>query len=237
MENSFYTDFMNKRNKGNYEIDGAINLEKWNTSKYKILFVLKETAGYQDCKIFELQDELKTVWLEYKQKSGNRIIQNPTYKNVAWLAKALKTSLESNRILTQDEINKLDTTPKSLIETIDYCAIINLKKYSNSNPDKKSDNEDIRSEYRANKILLEWQIKNLSPNVVIACSSVVSECLFNKGNGLYKDIVTSNLKVNECKSFNGIVFYSAYHPSAYGKYMWNIYKMYKKLIEEIKKTI
>jgi len=237
MEKTFYTDFMDERNKGSYEIDGAINLEKWNASKYKFLFVLKETAGYQNCKTFELQDELKSVWLQYLQPSGNGKIQNPTYKKVAWLAKSIQTSLESNRILTPVEIKKLDTSPPSLIQAIDYCAIINLKKYSNSNPNKKSDDEDIRSEYRANKKLLEWQINNLTPNVVIACSSVVWECLSNKGNGLYKDIITSNLKENECKSFNGIVFYRAYHPSAYGKYEWDIHKIHKQLFEEIIRTI
>jgi len=237
-----YKIFMNERNKGNYSIDGAVNIDKWNASKYKILFVLKETAGYQNCNIFELQDELKSVWLRYKQSFKNGKRQNPTYKNAAWLAKSLQIALENNRILTQVEIKNMDTKPESLTEAslteaIDYCAIINLKKHSNPNPDKKSNDEDIRSEYRENKKLLEWQIKELSPNVVVAGSSVVWECLSNKGNGLYKDIITSNLRKNECKSFNGIVFYHAYHPSAYGKYKWDIHKIHKQIFGEIKLTI
>jgi len=234
-----FMDERNEHNKGNYSIDGAINLEKWNVSKYKILFVLKETAGYHKSRTFELQDELKSVWLKYNQKPprGNKKIQNPTYKNVAWLAKSLQIALENNRILLQAEIKKMDTSPDSLINAIDYCAIINLNKYSNSSPDKKSINDVICSEYRANRELLEWQIKKLSPNVVVAGSSVVWECLSNEGNGLYKDIITSKLKVHECKSFNGIVFYRAYHPSAPRKYKWDIYKIHKQLFEEIKRTI
>jgi len=232
-----FMDERNEHNKGNYSIDGAVNLEKWNASKYKILFVLKETSGYHNSREFKLWDELKCIWLEYNQTRGKSTvkIQNPTYKTVAWLAKSLQIAFENNRVLTQVEIKKLDTKPKSLKEAIDYCAIINLKKYSN--PKKKSDYDDICSEYRANKKLLEWQIKEISPNIVIAGSSVVWECLSNKGNGLYKDIITSNLRKNECRSFNGIVFYNAYHPSAYGKYIWNIPNMHKQLFEEIKRTI
>jgi len=228
-----YKFFMNERNRGNYSIDGAINIDKWDATKYKILFVLKETAGYQNCNIFELQDELKNVWLAFKK--GKR--QNPTYKNVAWLAKSLQIALENDRILTQVEVESLDITSKSLIEAIDYCAIINIKKYSNSNPDGRSYDKDIRLEFCANRKLLEWQIKTLSPNVIVAGSNVVWECLSNKRDGLYKDIITSNLKVHECRSFNGIVFYHAYHPSAYGKYKWKIQKIHKQLFEEIKQTL
>jgi hypothetical protein len=69
----FYTEFMENRNKGNYEIDGAINIEKWEKAKYKILFVLKETAGYQDRPVFSLSSELECTWLQYKQKSQTKI--------------------------------------------------------------------------------------------------------------------------------------------------------------------
>ena len=228
-----YINFMNKRNRGNYSIDGPINIDKWNKSRYKILFVLKETRGYQNRPIFKLQEELKNVWLKFKKGET----ENPTYKNVAWLAKSLQIALEKDRILTKVEVENLDTTSKSLIEAIDYCAIINIKKYSNSSPDGKSNDKDIRSEFCANRELLEWQTKTLSPNVIVAGSTVVWECLSSKINGLYKDIITSDLKVHECKSFNGIVFYHAYHPSAPREYKWDIQKIHKQLFEEIKRTL
>jgi hypothetical protein len=220
----YYKEFLNKRNKGSYEIDGAIDLEKWNKSKYKLLFVLKETVGYQNCKPFELKDEIKDLWLKGK---------NPTYTNIAWLAKSLQIALENNRILSQDEINELDKSPESLFKALEHCAIINIKKHSN--PKKESVDKDIISEFHENKELLEWQIKNLSPNVIFAGSSVVWKCLSGNKNGLYKDIITTNLRKHECKSFNGIVFYNAYHPSAWGKYKMDIPKIHKQLFEEIKR--
>ena len=149
----------------------------------------------------------------------------------------MQIALENDKILTQVEVESLDTTSKSLIDAIDYCAIINLNKYSNTNLDGKSEDKDIRSEFCANRKLLEWQTKTLSPNVIVAGSNVVWECLSNKRNGLYKDIITSDLKVHECKSFNGIVFYHAHHPSARKEYKWNIQKIHKQLFEEIKRTL
>ena len=232
---NYYIDFMTNRNKGNFEIDGAINMEEWKKSKYKILFVLKETAGYKDCRTFYLKDELKDTWLQYKQKQGNRKIQNPTYKFIAWLAKSIQIALVENRLLSNIEINKLDTGPESLIEAIEHCAIINVKKHSN--PQKNSVDDDIYIEYLANKELLKLQIKELSPNIVFAGSSIVWKCLSDKNNGLYNDILTSTVKKFECKTFNGIIFYHANHPSAYGKHKMDKAKIHKQLFEEIKRSI
>jgi hypothetical protein len=117
----FCKDFMNKRNKGSYEIDGAINIEKWNPNKYKILFVLKETAGYQNCPSFYLKDELRDTWLQYKQKRRNQYIQAPTYKNISLRAKSLQIAFNGNRILTAEEISKISTKPNVLFDAMETC--------------------------------------------------------------------------------------------------------------------
>jgi hypothetical protein len=226
----FYKDFMNKRNKGSYEIDGAINIEKWKSNKYKILFVLKETAGYQNCPPFYLEDELKNTWLQYKQKRGNQYIQAPTYKNISLLAKSLQMAFNRDKVLDAREILEISTKPDILFDAIENCAIINIKKHSNAK--RKSDDKDILSEFIENKELLKWQIENLSPTIIFAGSSVCWKCLSGKKNGLYKDIITTPVKKHECKTFNGIIFYHANHPSAYGKYKMNIPNIHKQIFIE-----
>ena len=227
----FYKDFMNKRDKGNYEIDGAINIEKWKSNEHKILFVLKETAGYQNCPVFYLRDELKDTWLQYKQKRGNQYIQAPTYKNISLLAKSLQIAFNRNKVLTTSEISKISTKPDILFDAIENCAIINVKKHSNTKG--KSDDKNIYSEFIENKELLEWQIADLSPNIIFAGSSVCWKCLSDKKNGLYKDIIITSLEKNGCKTFNGIIFYHANHPSAYGKHRMNIPNIHKQIFMEV----
>jgi hypothetical protein len=212
----FYRDFMEKRNKGNYEIDGIINIEKWEKAKYKILFVLKETVG--------------------NQKNAST-----TYKNISLLAKSLLIAFNKNRLLTSEEIKKLDTSPESLIDAIENCAVINIKKHSNAVV--VSDNKNIYSEFLANRELLEWQAKILAPDIIFAGSSVCWRCLADKKDGLYKDIINHpvkhTLKKHECEFIlehekaHAIVFYHGNHPSAYGKYKMDIPKIQKQIFEKV----
>jgi hypothetical protein len=74
--------------------------------------------------------------------------------------------------------------------------------------------KDIWSEFMANRELLEWQIKELSPNIVFAGSSICWRCLSDKHYGLYKTLLQIPIKKLECKKFDGVTFYNAYHPSA-----------------------
>jgi hypothetical protein len=237
----FYKDFMESRGGRNYEIDGPINSKKWNTVKHKILFVLKETAGYEKLtdnkKYFFLKDELKNIWLKdmpKKTKNGTiKYNKNPTYEKCAILAKSIQIAFDRGRFLTKDEIDNIDTGTKSLIDAIENCAIININKYSNS--EKNSCDENIRSEFTKNRKLLLWQIEKLSPTIVYAGSNVCFECLANKNNGLYKDIITApeHIKKFTCEKFAGIVFYYGNHPAARNKHEIKIQEIQKQIFDKM----
>jgi hypothetical protein len=83
--------------------------------------------------------------------------------------------------------------------------------------------------------LLLWQIKKLAPTIVYAGSNICWECLTNKDNGLYRDIITypEHIKKFTCKKFTGIVFYYGNHPSAYNEHEIDIKEIQKQIFEKV----
>jgi hypothetical protein len=69
-----------------YIVDGAVNPEKWAASKVRVLFLLKETYGYQGCPIMTISD-CAHCWLD----AGIR-----TYLKSVLLAAAIESALQKN---------------------------------------------------------------------------------------------------------------------------------------------
>lgn len=203
MDYSEYDNYFEQHGIKHYERDGALDENLWNSSN-KILFVLKETAGYDKCPNFDLKDEIPS-WLKNK---------NRTYTKIAKLALALHKAFERNSSLTKEECNNLTNNHSDLLDALKCCAVINIKKTSNKFV--RSYDKEILDHFHMHRSILQNQIQYLSPNIVIAGSSVCWQCLSGSKNGLYKDnIRNSKLSKHECAKFDDIVFYHANHPSAW----------------------
>ena len=131
----------------------------WTQSHPKILFLLKENWGYQDCGIIHITD-LAHGWL------NDRI---PTYVRITTLAAAISLSLQRGFPLTKDEISQTKEDRDILHNALDNIAVVNLKKHSGQS---KSNDIEIRNEARKNAPLLHRQISDLHPTIIVAGSTV-----------------------------------------------------------------
>ncbi|HOV13384.1 MAG TPA: hypothetical protein PK771_03780 [Spirochaetota bacterium] len=204
MDYSNYNKHFNDKGINNFERDGAMDDQIWNNQTIKILFILKETYGYQNCNTFDLNTEVK-FWLEKN---------NQTYTKISNLSLLLHKVFDKKRLLTNEEYKIIKPSIDDKFNAIKKCAIINLKKTSGN---KKSNNNQIIRNFLDNISILKEQINNLKPNIVIAGSTVCWNCLSDKKIGLFKNEIGDNvLNKHQCNFFNGIVFYHANHPSSWG---------------------
>ncbi len=218
MNYSEYDEYFKEKGIINYERDGAMNEKLWESAPIKILYVLKETAGYDKCPAFNLKDEIP-LWLKKAV---------PTYTKIAKLSLVLLKSFERKSSLTKEECKSLGKNPTALFEALEHCAVINIKKTSGKS---KSWDTVIRDNFNKNADFLQKQIDNLKPNIVIAGSSVCWECLSNNKNGLFKDVVNKKLNKHDCKKFGDIVFYHANHPSAWTSGGFKVVDIHKQIYD------
>ncbi len=204
MDLDYYKNFCEARGKGNYVIDGIFNEEKWNTAKHKILFVLKETVGYSECPIFHMSDEI-LFWLKHRNK---------TYSKIADLAIALHEAFSRNKTLTPEEFAGLDFSIEKRFAALSRCAVMELKKHSGVSIISSA--KDIKNEFIANRELLQRQMDEIKPEIVVVGSSLCWECLTDKNVGIFRDAPElKSLKKHDCGIYNGKIFYHANHPSAW----------------------
>jgi hypothetical protein len=161
-----YDKHLRDRGLNEYIRDGAINSEKWASSEVKVLFLLKETYGYQGCEIIELGKEAPR-WLDANIK---------TYRKIVSLTAAIEAAVQRNSLLSKDEIKSVENNPALLRETLNGMAVINIKKHSGKST---SNDREIRDESRANASLLKTQISELAPVTIVAGGNVCWDSLID----------------------------------------------------------
>lgn len=222
MDYSDYDKYFEAKGIVHYERDGAMNEELWQSKStpIKILYVLKETAGYGECPAFNLKDEIKDLWLPRK---------NRTYTKIAKLALFLQKSIDKESSLTKEECKILDKSHEVLFRALERCAVINIKKTSGKS---QSYDKEIRDNFHAHSDFLQKQIDTLKPNIVIAGSSVCWDCLSDSKKGLFKNVINNEkLNKHECKKIGDIVFYHANHPSAWAFGGFDVVKIHKQIVD------
>lgn len=221
MDLNYYKSFCDARGKGNYVIDGIVNEEKWANAKPKVLFVLKETVGYADCKTFFMRDEIP-LWLRLSE----------TYPPIGKLALALQVAFSKGKALSPDEFKALDFSLENLFAALEKCAVIDLKKHSGSS--MKSNSQDIKREYAANRELLQHQINTINPDIIVFGSVLSWECISDPKIGLFQNIPElRSLKKHTCGIFGGKLFYLANHPSAWTEGGFDPEKIHRQIFEQI----
>ena len=215
-----YEKHLQDRGLDQYTLDGAINPEKWAASKVKVLFLLKENYGYQECGIVRISD-LAHGWLD----DGI-----PTYLKSVPLAASIEIALQRNRPLSQDEINSVANNSELLHATLDKMAVVNIKKHSGNS---KSNDAEIRDESRMNASLLNAQISELAPTIIVAGGTVCWHSLVFD-IGLFDS-------VQECQKFEAVicgntVLCHSNHPAAWAGGGFDIGTLHHAIFSAINKA-
>ncbi|WP_162510676.1 hypothetical protein [Treponema endosymbiont of Eucomonympha sp.] len=123
--------------------DGIIDIDRYITSKYKILWILKEANYGKSDKSWDMLDY-------YRKATETEIRNSPTTKRVLQV---------SHRILSNS----------SPLEDFQSIAYINIKKVAGYD---KSVDEEMQNAYDKNKDLLITQIDTYQPDIIIGGSTL-----------------------------------------------------------------
>lgn len=215
-----YEKHLQDRGLHEYTLDGAINPVEWAASDTRILFLLKENYGYQECGIIRISD-LAHGWLD----AGI-----PTYIKSVTLAAAVRAALQRDQLLSQSEIGLIERDGELMHKTLDKIAVVNIKKHSG---ESKSNDSEIRDESRINSALLSAQISALNPTVIVAGGTVCWHSLVHD-IGLFSDAA-------ECAKFSAvkcgeIVLCHSNHPSAWSGGGFDVETIHSAIYHAIKEA-
>jgi hypothetical protein len=141
-------------------LDGVIDIDKYWTSKYKILWVLKEPYDDKDesgnpfgggWSIPELIRSKQTIW---EFEGGGR----PTYRPMIYTSWGI-----FNNFCQWDDMKDVEDDP-SMLEALKSIAYINIKKLPGVSESRGS---HLQKAYNHDKELLFKQIECINPDIVI----------------------------------------------------------------------
>lgn len=214
-------------------LDGILNLESYNNSKFKILWILKEPnygkayndntdqgdRNLNDQEAKELYPSKKNIMNTYYSDiaKGYDYWQR-TFKNILYITHGILEGIYDYWGLSDLESN-------ARIEDkyyLDNIAFINVKKAPGSN---KASGDLIIDSYNRHKDFLLKQIEIINPDIIFNCSSIAQ---------LTNDLLGSQYVLNEdnCALFNGKLIINTYHPQQttikHEEYITNNLKLIEK---------
>lgn len=191
--------------------DGIINIKEYLNSKYKILWILKESNDLDEngegggwC----LNEELNKIssWTE-KKGAGTRTIQRMVYSSYGIL----------NNLVTWENMPSI--YEPTVLKSLKQIAYINLKKLPGGN---KSNDNEIRNAYIENKNIILNQIQTYNPDIIITGNTlqyIFEDLNINPENQKMVDDKTNNTSYYFDKKR---LYIDTYHP-AYFKVKEEIY--------------
>jgi hypothetical protein len=158
-----------KRYPGKIILDGITNLEIYEKTNPKILWILKE-ANSPDSSEWDMRPYHNDG---FKGKDGKPYkYWQRSYGLILRVSYAL--------IHTNESFQEYKLIPEN-IETMKNIAFINIKKIGGS---ASASNENLKDFYQRNKDLLFQQIVSIAPDIIINCSQIgVCGDLKNSGQG------------------------------------------------------
>ena len=211
-----------------FAFDGPVCTDKWKSkncfTEPKLLFLAKETYGYDGDDKFEIMDNPD----RYNASKTDLLIAK-----ISWCVNKIYACILSNNIVFNQQVifeyldnitYQLEMVDEThLKESYSDIAVIEVKKLSG---ESKSDDTDIRNHSYRNRQFLARQIEYLSPDIIFCCGKVtwqsltVDMSLFN----LHKFIpeITAESRAYLC---DDIVLYNSYHPS------YRFFNMYDALYD------
>ena len=165
-ENQFFEEWKNKmpeKEKAFFIPDGIVNFEKWNKSKIKILFFLKEAnvdIKNADSIDFDERDYL----LNYNKKEQYKKTHSPTVDVMIQWIYAIECCLYSDK--KWKEVLKECKKEQLQDEMLEQIAIVNAKKIPGGGTVNWSD-FDLYMNEKVNIEFLFKQLNLYNPNIVI----------------------------------------------------------------------
>lgn len=211
--------------------DGIVDEDSYNKESIKLLVLMKETNGNdKKSKNSNSHDDWDYIdWIKKQQSEGipiNGEAANPFYtytfrKLCLWLTEFFdiveKGTCRFEEYFTDD--GKIDIT--RVRSSLKKAAIINLKKsWGNESTDARElYNYAVKPDI---SLILNRQMKIISPDIVLCCSPVVFEIarkVYGDGNEpfLIKSSITIPNKKMRLMFIGKTIFVEFYHPAWYGK--------------------
>jgi len=205
-------------------LDGIVDIDKYNTAKYKVLWILKE--GNVDPADKDIDRDIRLEILKNQHKENACAI--PTFRKIIY----------STYGILYPDIDWLDIPPanKDSYEILKKIAYININKFPG---DSVSSDALIRDSYRKNKTELLSQISDIAPNIIIfggTSQYFPEEDLQTIG---WDATQTSRFVVKDPESDNEITCYSnskkkliicAYHPAYFGISDFDYYSVIREAV-------
>jgi len=133
--------------------DGIVDLEKYNNSPIKLLWILKEVNSENDTDEWDLRDALKDL----KTKDGMKKGWKKTYLPVIY------TSYGIIHNIKWDDSDSIYKNP-DMVDTLKEIAVVNVKKF----PGKSVANlEQLQKSYKQQKEILKEQIEVYKPDIIV----------------------------------------------------------------------
>ena len=182
--------------------DGIVDIDTYLTSKYRILWILKEPydnddpnstegGGWHLCKDFLAKDGFY-----YKMGDSWRTWQPVVYVSYGIL----------NKFAKFDDMPWLRDDPE-MANIIRNVAVINVKKIPGGK--RTYDYSIIRDSYNRHKDILHEQIKLYNPHIIIGGATMD---LFFQDLGISSEDIKSNNSVRYAVK-DGKIYLAAYHPA------------------------
>jgi hypothetical protein len=202
IEHQIWTDYVDVNEKCEPIIDGIVDIEKYLSSKFQILWILKEP--YDDVEDglaagggWHFANDFLAPTGFYKRMGRSRTTWQPIiYVNYGLL----------NGCMNFDDMDYIRNN-QTMTEIVRHIAVINVKKLPGFT--RTNDFGPIWAAYNKHKQLLHKQIDTYNPNIIIGGSTLH---LFYKELGLEKD----KEKVFGCVEYyekDDKLFIAAYHPA------------------------
>lgn len=212
--------------------DGVIRPLIYANQRLKILAVLAESYGYNACKCINIEDQGKKDVID----SDVLGIKNPrvqTPRKLSSMLYLLLTSLDQmSKIKREDflplfQIRKYHT--EILNSTLEKFAWINIKKASN--PNSKKNTDDIRKHAQKNCKIIKEQIDSISPDLILIFGKDVSSslCELDITPSPIAEKIKSNIKKHE-----SIMYRELTHPASKQWWSYNgVYNIYENIYDQI----
>ena len=218
--------------------DGLISPEIYNKQDLKIICLLGESYGYDECKITEIETQLEknVLGVGYpSRKTGTKI------PILLWL---IYESIKNHEKIKWDDFPNLMRSNEENINilqnAISKSAWINVKKASRHIEDWGNDatrqnyNEIYKHSLR-NEEVLKVQIESMSPDLMIVCSDPVFNSLYDMG--LLGQGVEQNQKYVLQTNSSGQKVIQVNHPSYFRDWGYKgIYEIFEIIYDGLNST-
>lgn len=174
--------------------DGIINIEKYNSAKFRVLWILKEVNDGKDGGNWDLR--------EFLAESGFK--DYPRWKTTFSIPLSVMHGL-FNDFLDWEALPEVDDIDGDILESVAY---INLKKIPGG---ARANATRVYASYQKSKVLILKQIDLFMPQIVIIAGNNMHMLI--EDLGISHNDIKDDIDYIRYVKHNDVVFIDTYHPA------------------------